>query len=385
MPKLELTIPTEVLSEEASRARGNRVGHGGGPPRLGPGRRDRWRGAAGMRALTFVEKGKLEWRDAPDPKLEGDRQALVRPVALATCDIDVAFVQGLAPVGGPYSFGHEGVGEVTDVGDSVSAVKPGDLVSIPFQISCGECEACRAGRSGNCDSVPRLSMYGLPAGPQTYGGFASDSVNVPYADAMLVPIPDGVEPSTVASLSDNIPDAWRTVAPPLEAAPGSPVLIAMGAGSIALYAVSIALALGAERVDVVGGRSRDRELAEKLGANVLDEKFPDRVGFYPITVDASANPAGIACALRSTDADGICTSIGIYFEPIPLPLLDMFSQGITFVTGRPHVRTLMPDVLDLVQEGKFDPDPMTVNRVDWDDAAEALSDLRAKTVVTRAA
>lgn len=338
-----------------------------------------------MRALTFVEKGKLEWRDAPDPKLEGDRQALVRPVALATCDIDVAFVQGLAPVGGPYSFGHEGVGEVTDVGDSVSAVKPGDLVSIPFQISCGECEACRAGRSGNCDSVPRLSMYGLPAGPQTYGGFASDSVNVPYADAMLVPIPDGVEPSTVASLSDNIPDAWRTVAPPLEAAPGSPVLIAMGAGSIALYAVSIALALGAERVDVVGGRSRDRELAEKLGANVLDEKFPDRVGFYPITVDASANPAGIACALRSTDADGICTSIGIYFEPIPLPLLDMFSQGITFVTGRPHVRTLMPDVLDLVQEGKFDPDPMTVNRVDWDDAAEALSDLRAKTVVTRAA
>jgi threonine dehydrogenase-like Zn-dependent dehydrogenase len=63
----------------------------------------------------------------------------------------------------------------------------------------------------------------------------------------------------------------------------------------------------------------------------------------------------------------------------------MFSQGITFVTGRPHVRTLMPDVLELVREGKFDPDPMTVNRVEWDDAAEALSDLRAKTVVTRAA
>jgi threonine dehydrogenase-like Zn-dependent dehydrogenase len=63
----------------------------------------------------------------------------------------------------------------------------------------------------------------------------------------------------------------------------------------------------------------------------------------------------------------------------------MFSQGITFVTGRPHVRTLMPDVLELVQEGKFDPDPMTVSRVDWDDAAEALSGLRAKTVVTRAA
>ncbi len=228
-------------------------------------------------------------------------------------------------------------------------------------------------------------MYGLPAGPQTYGGFASDAVNVPYADAMLVPIPDGVEPSVVASLSDNIPDAWRTVAPPLRDAPGSPVLICMGAGSIALYSIAIAQALGAERVDVVGGRKRDRELAAELGANVLDEEFPDRAGFYPITVDASANPAGIACALRSTDADGICTSIGVYFEPIPLPLLDMFSQGMTFVTGRPHVRTLMPDVLELVSDGRFDPRPMTVNTVPWDEAAEALSDLRAKTVVERAA
>ena len=337
-----------------------------------------------MRQLTFLEKGRLDWDDAPDPELEGDGQALVRPVALATCDLDAAFVQGVAPVAGPFAFGHECVAEVTDVGDAVGSVEPGDLVSVPFQISCGECERCRAGRTGNCDSVPRLSMYGLPVGPQTYGGFASDAVNVPYADAMLVPIPDGVEPSVVASLSDNIPDAWRTVAPALEAAPGSPVLIAMGAGSIALYAIAIALALGAERVDVVGGRPRDRELAENLGANVLDDEFPDRVGFYPITVDASADPAGISCALRSTDADGICTSIGIYFEPTPVPLLDMFTQGITFVTGRPHVRGLMPEVLELVREGKFDPDPMTVNKVDWNDAAEALSDLRAKTVVTRA-
>ena len=336
-----------------------------------------------MRQLQFVEKGKLEWRDAPEVKLEGDGQALVRPVALATCDIDVAFVQGRFPAQA-FPFGHECVAEVTDVGDSVSSAKPGDLVSVPFQISCGECAACRDGRTGNCESVSRLSTYGLPIGDD-YGGFASDAVRVPYPDAMLVPIPEGVSPAAVASLSDNIPDAWRCVAPPLAERPGSPVLIAMGAGSIALYSVAIALALGAERVDVVGGNSRDRELAEKLGANILDEEFPDRAGFYPITVDASADPKGIACVLRSTDRDGYSTSIGIYLEPTPLPLLDMFTQGVTFVTGRPHVRTLMPEVLDLIRQGKFDPDPMTVNKVDWGDAAEALSDLRAKTVVSRAA
>ena len=65
-------------------------------------------------------------------RLEGDGQALVRPVALATCDIDVAFVQGLAPAGGPFSFGHECVAEVTDVGDSVASVKPGRPRQRPF-------------------------------------------------------------------------------------------------------------------------------------------------------------------------------------------------------------------------------------------------------------
>jgi threonine dehydrogenase-like Zn-dependent dehydrogenase len=336
-----------------------------------------------VRELNFIDKGKLEWREALDPALQGDGEAIVHPVALATCDLDAGIVSGPAPIEGPFPFGHECVAEVTEVGDGVESVQPGDLVSVPFQISCGECDACRAGRTGNCKSVPRLSMYGLPMGKESFGGFASDAVRVPFADPMLVPIPEGVEPATVASLSDNIPDAYRTVAGPLEQAPGSPVLICMGAGSIALYSVAIARALGAERVDVVGGRERERELASELGANVLDDSFPDRAGFYPITVDASAHPEGIVCALRSTDADGICTSIGIYFQPTPLPLLEMFTQGITFVTGRPHVRTLMPDVLDLIRQGKFDPDPMTVNKVGWDDAAEALSDLRAKTVVTR--
>jgi alcohol dehydrogenase len=335
-----------------------------------------------MRQLRFIEKGKLEWREAADPKLEGDREALVRPVALATCDIDVAFVRGRFPAES-FPFGHECVAEVTDVGDGVEAVEPGDLVSVPFQISCGECDACRAGRTGNCESVPRLSTYGLPIGDD-FGGFASDSVRVPYADAMLVSIPEGISPSAVASLSDNIPDAWRCVAPPLEERPGSPVLIALGAGSIALYSVAIAVALGAERVDVVGGRDRDRELAAKLGANVLDEEFPDRAGFYPITVDASADPDGIACVLRSTDRDGYSTSIGIYLEPTPLPLLDMFTQGVTFVTGRPHVRPIMPEVLELIRQGRFDPEPITAKKVAWNEAAEALSELRAKTVVERA-
>jgi threonine dehydrogenase-like Zn-dependent dehydrogenase len=338
-----------------------------------------------MRELNFIEAGKLEWRDAPDPRLEGGGEALVRPVAVATCDLDKVFVQGLAPVERPFPFGHEGVAEVVEVGDAVEGFAPGDLVSVPFQVACGECTTCRRGFTGNCERVERLSMYGLPIG-KNWGGFLSDAVRVPFADAMLVPVPEGVEPAAIASLSDNIPDGYRTVGPQLEERPGAPVLICAGGAAIALYATGIALALGAERVDLAGGNSYIRERAEQLGANLLEQEFPKRLGPYPITVDASADAAGLACALRSTEPEGVCTSIGIYFgDTTPVPLFEMYTKGIRFHTGRAHARPAMEPVLDLVRAGSFKPELVTGETATWDDAAEAVAGHRSKLVISRSA
>jgi alcohol dehydrogenase len=340
-----------------------------------------------VQELNYIEPGRLEWREVDDAKVGGPGEAVVRPLAVATCDLDALMVRGLVPMEAPFGFGHECVAEVTDVGDEVRTVKPGDLVSVPFQISCGECPKCLAGHTGNCEAVPRLSTYGMPFGQQRFGGFLADAAHVPFADAMLVPVPEGIEPDAVASLSDNIPDAWRTVGPPLEENPGAPVLVVMGAGSIALYAVALARALGAARVDTVGGRPHDRELAAKLGANVLDDEIPEKVRpGYQVTVDASGQQEGkgLVCALRSTGPEGICTSIGIYYSPdISLPLMEIYSKGITFKTGRVHSRPVMPKVLDLIRAGSFDPAPMTMQTVAWDDAEAALSELRVKTVVAR--
>jgi alcohol dehydrogenase len=228
-----------------------------------------------------------------------------------------------------------------------------------------------------------VSAWSLPIGTN-YGGFVSESARVPFADAMLVPVPDDVEPASVASLSDNIPDAWRTVAPQLAERPGSPVLIAASGASIALYAISIALALGAERVDLVGGSSYLRERAESLGATLLEREFPKRVGPYPITVDASADPEGLACALRSTEPEGICTSIGIYFsDTTPVPLLEMYTKGIRFQTGRVHARPAMEPLLDLVRAGKFKPELVTGETAHWEDAPDAVAGHRAKLVISR--
>jgi alcohol dehydrogenase len=337
-----------------------------------------------MRELNFIEKGKLEWRETDDPRLQGDGEALVRPLSVATCDLDKLLVMGLVPVDEPFPFGHECVAEVTEVGDSVDSVKPGDVVSVPFQISCGECETCRRGHTGNCERVERMAMYGLPMGTN-YGGFLSDTARVPFADAMLVPIPDDVEPASVASLSDNIPDAYRNVGPQLEERPGSPVLIAASGATIALYTVSLALALGAERVDLVGGNSWLRAKAEELGANLLDERFPKRLGPYPITVDASGDVDGLHCAVRSTEPEGICTSIGIYFtETTPVPLFEMFSKGIRFHTGRVQARPAMEPILELVRSGEFKPELATGETADWDDAPEAVANHRSKLVISRA-
>jgi alcohol dehydrogenase len=336
-----------------------------------------------LRELNFLEKGKVEWRDAADPKLEAEVEALVRPVAVATCDLDMWLVRGQIPYQGPLAVGHEGVAEVTDVGDDVTSVKPGDRVSVPFQISCGECPTCRRGHTGNCERVGRMATYGLPIG-ENHGGFLSDSVRVPFADAMLVPVPDEVEPETVASLSDNIPDAWRSVAPQLEAEPGAPVLICGGAGSIALYAAQIAIALGADRVDFAGGSPEHRKLAESLGANLVDEEFPQRLGPYPITVDFSGTHEGLACALRSTAPEGICTINAIYFEEsTPVPLLEMYTKGIRMATGRVHARPVMERILELVSEGRLRPELVTGETATWDDAPQAFAEHSSKLVISR--
>jgi len=333
-----------------------------------------------MRALTFAGPDNLEWREARDPRLGGDGEAVVRPLAVATCDLDDLIVGGGSPFAPPFVLGHEGVAEVVEVGDGVTTVRPGDRVVVPFQISCGGCPACAQGRTGNCEAVPFAATYGFGFGAEgtRWGGFLADLVRVPFADAMLVAVPDGLAPEVAAGASDNLTDAYRAVGPPLDQRPGAPVLVVggLGPGSIGLYAAAEALALGSERVLYVDYDPGRRAIAQAYGAETLDH-VPDRVdGRFPITVDASGDPRGLELALGSLDRDGICTSTAVYFDPEVrprMPLLAMYAQATTFVTGRIHARRDAPRVLDLLAGGDFDPTPVTTRVVSFDDAADALT------------
>jgi threonine dehydrogenase-like Zn-dependent dehydrogenase len=335
-----------------------------------------------MRQLTMTEDRRVEWQETPDPLLREANDAIVRPLAVALCDLDYPIVSGRAPIPGPIALGHEFVAEIVHAGD-MTELEVGTRAVVPFQISCGECERCLRGQTGDCLTVPERSMFGFGPFGGDWGGALSDLVRVPFADHMLVPIPDDLAPATVASVSDNVPDGWRTVAHPLERRPGADVLIVGGgAPSIGLYAVDAARALGAGRVTYLDTDEQRLRVAEQLGAHVHEGPLPERLGSYAITVDAGATRESLLCALRSTEPGGDCTSVGIIYEAeTPLPLLEMYTRGCTLHTGRCHARALIPEVLALIAAGRLDPALVTSAVAGFDDAEAALAEPPTKLVL----
>ncbi|MBH0776783.1 zinc-dependent alcohol dehydrogenase [Nocardia bovistercoris] len=339
-----------------------------------------------MKRLMLNGPGSLEWDKVDEPTLTGPDQALVRPVALATCDIDPAVLRGAFPLAGPYPFGHEGVVEVVSIGEQVRTVAVGDLVVVPFQISCGECAPCRQGRTGNCASHPMMSTFGLgPMGGLHWGGLWADLALIPHADAMLVPLPAGVAPAAVASASDNIPDAYRAVGPQLAARPGAEVLVVGGSGarSIGLYAAGLAVALGSDRVVYLDDSPERLGIAAAMGAEAIEGEANARVGRFPITVEADGGAKALRAAIEATAVDGWCTSVSVQLNDVALPLLGMYTRCCTFHTGRAHVRPAIPLVLELVAAGRFDPSLVTTATVPWEDAIDALLEGPIKLVAVR--
>ena len=343
-----------------------------------------------MRHLLFEGPGRLHWREATDPVIIHDRDALVRPIAVARCDLDPAIAHGLYPMPAPFAMGHEMVGEIIELGDAGGAHSVGDQVIVPFQISCGSCGACGNGYSNACESVPPGSAFGLgPHGGIDHGGALADVVRVPYADHMLIPLPDGLDPVVAAGIPDNIADGYRCVAAPLARHPGSAVLVVAGlAPSVGLYATAVAIALGSRHVRYVDHDHERLEIARSLGADVLDVPLDDLAGSatdqrFPITVDASVYEQGRNYALQSTAPCGSCTSVsGGVGRHATLPLQQMYLKGVTYDVGRVHARATAPAVLDLITAGHLDPRPVTTRVVPFADAAEAMFEPATKLVFT---
>ena len=321
----------------------------------------------------------IAWEEVETPQLMEPRDALVRPIAVARCDLDPAIALGLYPMPAPFVMGHEMVGEVVAVGEAISNVRLGDKVIIPFQLSCMTCAPCLRGHTNACVNVPSGTAFGLgPHGGIDLGGALAELVRVPWADVMLIPLPEGMDPVVAAGIPDNVSDGYRCVAAPLAERPGAPVLVVGGlAPSVGLYAVMAALALGSERVVYVDDDAARLELAAAAGAEVIDAKdqwdslkLAER---FPIVVDANVLDPGRNFALRSVEPCGVCTSVsGGASSRSNLPLQSMYLKGVRYEIGRVHACATARPVLDLVSSGALDPARIINKVVPFSEAVEGM-------------
>jgi alcohol dehydrogenase len=335
-----------------------------------------------MKELIYVAPSKLEWREGPDPVLAAPEQALVRPIASAFCDLDRRISAGLTPFPPGFAIGHEAVGEVVEVGSSVTDFRRGDLVSIPWKIACGQCSQCLFGRSSACTAVRRHASYGTPVGGQ-WGGLFSELVNVPFADAMLVSLPKGVEPASVASVSDNLTDAWVAARRPMAAGrKDARVLVVGGTESLGVLATQLSVAAGAAQVTYFDSDPIRSELAAKAGASIHQGDERALHEQFDFTISATRDPDKLRASLLALAPGGHCSCIGVIFEDPKMPLFSMYLRDVTFSVGLCSVRPHMPRVLELVATGQCDPMSLTTI-VSTDEAPEALAAHAGKVVVVR--
>jgi alcohol dehydrogenase len=375
-----------------------------------------------MRELNLIRSGRLEWRDRPDPVLVDGTDALVRPFVASRCDGDVlpihrpvsramqaglkvglidpvvSSIVGAVPFQGPFGIGHECVAQVTAIGHEVVDIKVGDVVVVPWAVSCGTCHECQLGLTAKCSTMRAgspggtLAAFGFGPSSGAWGGMVADSLRIPFADHMLVRVPKGVDPLRVAAASDNLADAWRSVVPALRERPGGSVLVIGGGGqSIGLYAAGLAVRHGASGVDYLDDRDARLDVAEAFGATThkvgRDRKRSVPEGMtsrYDVVVEASSRTRGLRGAIRALRPGGICTGTGYYLAPgTKVPVMDMYATSATLKVGVSHVRPVLPELLDFIATSRFPAEQATSLLAEWEDAPEAYTAHTTKLVLHR--
>lgn len=339
-----------------------------------------------MKALYYRgSEGGLEWREDPEPQLLERTDAIVRPIAVSTCDLDQAIVHSSVPgAEQPFAIGHEGVGEVLEVGPGVASLSIGDQVVIPYHLSCGACDRCREQLPLYCRETASeaLAVYGIPVGAD-YGGLFSDLVRVPFADHALVKLPPSVSALQAVSVGDNLTDAYRAIVPHLYARPGSDVLI-MSAGSIGLYAADIARACGAGTVRYIDVSAERRELAESFGAQTAAPKeFDPGEHEYPISLVTHGSVSALRTGILATAPGGHIENLGFHFAEVELPVPVMHFKCLHFRSAMSNARPLFPEVLALVASGRIDPTRVYSAVLPFETAAGAMADAGFKPAFVR--
>jgi glutathione-independent formaldehyde dehydrogenase len=243
------------------------------------------------RGVVYLAPGKVEVQDLSFPELQLREQnnrrlqhgVILKVIATNICGSDQHMVRGRTTAPAGLTLGHEITGEVAEVGSDVEFLKPGDLVSVPFNIACGRCRNCKERNTGVCESV-NPARAGAAYGYVDMGGWHGGQaryITVPYADFNALKFPGDrdrvmAKIQDLAMLSDIFPTGYHG-AVTAGVTTGSTVYVA-GAGPVGLACATSCHLLGAAVV-IVGDLNKDRlAQAASFGCETVDLSEHDDLG-----------------------------------------------------------------------------------------------------------
>jgi threonine dehydrogenase-like Zn-dependent dehydrogenase len=330
-----------------------------------------------MKAAIFKSKGAIELGERPDPTIKAPTDAVVRVALTCVCGSDLWYYRGLSDYGPGSPIGHEFLGVVEQVGDSVQNIAKGYLVIAPFFYSDGTCSHCRAGITSSCVAGGVWGANGIDGGQ-------GEAVRVPLADGTLVKVPgSGHSDKTLASLLtlSDVMCTGQHAAKSAGVKKGDTVAI-VGDGAVGLCAIIAAKRLGAERIIALSRNPARQKLARELGAtDIVAERggganeavlrLTDGVG-----VDASLECVGtnesVQTALAIARPGSVVGYVGVP-HGVEIPVENIFYRNVGVHGGPAPARAYIPELLDDILEGRINPGRVFDFTTDLNGIAEAYA------------
>ncbi|MER6441232.1 zinc-dependent alcohol dehydrogenase family protein [Streptomyces sp. NPDC001185] len=289
-----------------------------------------------MKALVFQGSGKSTWQDVADPAIQDATDAIVRVDTVTICGTDLHILKGDVPEVRPGTvLGHEAVGEIVEVGTSVSAVRPGDRVLVSCITACGSCRFCREGMYGQCRAGGGWILGHLINGTQ------AEYVRVPYADLSTHVLPGAVDSKDAVLLADIFPTAYEVGVLNGRVRPADTVVV-VGAGPIGLAAITTARLFTPEKTIAVDLAPARLEAAKRFGADavaVAGEEAEQLVADLTqgqgadVVIEAVGVPESFETCTRMVRPGGHVANVGVHGKPATLHLEDLWIKNVTITTG----------------------------------------------------
>src|SRR3954467_15206430 len=306
-----------------------------------------------MRGTVLYGPGDIRFEDRETPRIEKPTDTVIRIAATCVCGSDLWPYRGLQPVNGPTPMGHEYCGFVEEVGSAVKSVKPGQFVVGSFATSDNTCPNCQHGYQSSCIHREFITPAQAPV------------LRVPLADGTLVPTPgvpsDDLVPSLLTT-SDVLGTGWFA-ADAANLRPGSTVAV-VGDGAVGLLAVLSAKQMGAERIIAMSRHEKRQQLAREFGAtDIVIERGDDGVKRIMDMTKGVGADSVLECvgtqesmtqAINCTRRGGHVSYVGVP-HGVKLKGEELFFAHVHLHGGPAPVRRYLPELIDLVWNGKINP------------------------------